>query len=43
MGTFYKNELENTNQKEFTVEKTLRARGDKLLNGKATIIRSIAG
>ena len=30
VGTFYKKELENTNQKEFTVEKAIKARGDKL-------------
>ena len=30
VGTFYKKELENTNQKEFKTEKAIKARGDKL-------------
>ena len=28
--TFYKNELQKTNQKEFTIEKVIKRKGDKL-------------
>ena len=30
IGTFYKKELQNTNQREFSIEKVLRRKGDKL-------------
>ena len=30
VGTFYKNELQKTNQKEFRIEKVIRKNGDKL-------------
>ena len=30
IGTFYENELQNTNQKEFRIEKVLKKKGDKL-------------
>ena len=30
IGTFYENELQKTNQKEFTIEKVLKKKGDKL-------------
>ena len=30
IGTFYENELQNTNQKEFRIEKVLKRKGDKL-------------
>ena len=30
VGTFYEKELQKTNQKEFTVEKVIKRRGDKL-------------
>ena len=30
IGTFYKKELQKTNQKEFKIEKVLRKKGDKL-------------
>ena len=30
VGTFYKKELQKTNQKEFRVEKVIKRRGDKL-------------
>ena len=29
-GTFYENELQKTNQKEFRIEKVLKTKGDKL-------------
>ena len=29
-GTFYKNELQKANQKEFWIEKVIRRKGDKL-------------
>ena len=38
VGTVYKKELQKTNQKEFRVGKIIRRKGDKMLNGKATII-----
>ena len=30
IGTFYENELEKTDQKEFRIEKVLKKKGDKL-------------
>ena len=30
IGTFYENELQNTDQKEFRIEKVLKKKGDKL-------------
>ena len=30
VGSFYKNELQKTNQKEFKIEKVIRRKGDKL-------------
>ena len=30
VGTFYKNELQKTNQKEFRIEKVIKRKGDKL-------------
>ena len=30
VGTFYKNELQKTNQKEFRIEKVIKRNGDKL-------------
>ena len=30
VGTFYENELEKTNQKEFRIEKVIKRKGDKL-------------
>ena len=30
IGTFYKKELQKTNQKEFKIEKVLKKKGDKL-------------
>ena len=30
IGTFYENELQNTNQKDFRIEKVLKKKGDKL-------------
>ena len=30
IGTFYEKELQNTNQKEFRIEKVLKKKGDKL-------------
>ena len=30
IGTFYENELQKTNQKEFRIEKVLKKKGDKL-------------
>ena len=30
VGTFYKTEFENTNQKEFRIEKLIKRKGDKL-------------
>ena len=29
-GTFYENELQKTNQKEFRIEKVIKQKGDKL-------------
>ena len=43
-GTFYKNELQKANQKEFRIEKVIKRKGDKLyVNGKDTIICLIVG
>ena len=30
VGTFYENELQNTNQEEFGIEKVIKRKGDKL-------------
>ena len=30
VGTFYENELQKTNQKEFKIEKVIKRKGDKL-------------
>ena len=30
MGTFYEKELQKTNQQEFTIEKLIKRKGDKL-------------
>ena len=30
IGTFYEEELQNTNQKEFRIEKVIKRKGDKL-------------
>ena len=30
IGTFYENELQKTDQKEFRIEKVLKKKGDKL-------------
>ena len=30
IGTFYENELQRTNQKEFRIEKVIKKKGDKL-------------
>ena len=30
IGTFYEKELQNTNEKEFRIEKIIRRKGDKL-------------
>ena len=30
IGTFYENELQKTNQKEFRIEKVIKRKGDKL-------------
>ena len=30
IGTFYENELQKTNQKEFRIEKVIKKKGDKL-------------
>ena len=30
VGTFYENELQKTNQKEFSIKKVLKKKGDKL-------------
>ena len=38
IGTFYEKELQKSNQKEFRLEKILKRKGDKLLNGKRMII-----
>ena len=38
VGTFYKNELQNTNQKEFRIEKVIKKVINYMLNGKIMII-----
>ena len=44
VGTFYENELQKTNQKEFKMKNDLREKViNYMLNGKDTIIRLIAG
>ena len=44
IGTFYKKELQKTNQKEFRLEKVIKRKGGKLMsNGKVMIIPLIAG
>ena len=44
VGTFYEKELQETNKKEFRIEKIINRKSDKLyVNGKDTIIRLIAG
>ena len=44
VGTFYENELQTTNQKEFRIEKVIRKKViNYMLNGKVTVIRLIAG
>ena len=43
-GTFYENELQKTNQKEFRIEKVIKQKGDKLyVKWKGMIILSIVG
>ena len=42
VGTFYKKELQKTNQKEFRIEKVIKRKGDKGY-GKAMMIHLIAG
>ena len=42
--TFYENELQKTNQKEFRIAKVVKRKGDKLyLKWKESIIRLIVG
>ena len=46
VGTFYENELQRTNQKEFIIGKVMKRKGDKLYvqrKGKDTVIRLTAG
>ena len=44
VGTFYENELQKTNQKEFRIAKVVKRKGDKLyLKWKESIIRLIVG
>ena len=44
VGTFYENELQKTNQKEFKMKNDLREKViNYMLNGKDAIIRLIAG
>ena len=38
VGTIYKNELQNTNQKEFRIEKVIKKVINYMLNGKIMII-----
>ena len=39
VGTFYKKELQKTNQKKFRVEKVIKRKGNNyIFNGKATIV-----
>ena len=42
IGTFYENELQKTNQKEFRIEKVINKKCDKLY-WKDSIIRLIVG
>ena len=42
VGMFYEKELQKTNQKEFTVEKVIKRKGD-MLNGNAMIVLLIVG
>ena len=42
VGTFYENELQKTNQKEFRIEKVINKKCDKLYR-KDSIIRLIVG
>ena len=46
VGTFYENELQRTNQKEFGIGKVMKRKGDKLYvqrKGKDTVIHLTAG
>ena len=44
VGTFYENELQKTNEKEFRIAKVVKRKGDKLyLKWKESIIRLIVG
>ena len=44
VGTFYENELQKTNQKEFRIAKVVKRKDDKLyLKWKESIIRLIVG
>ena len=46
VGTFYENELQRTNQKEFRIGKVMKRKGDKLYvqrKGKDTVIHLTAG
>ena len=44
VGTFYKKELQKSNQKEFRVENVIKRKGEKLyVNWKGMIICLIAG
>ena len=38
VGTFYKNELQNTNQKEFRIDKVIKKVINYMLNGKVMIL-----
>ena len=43
-GTFYENELQKTNQKEFSIEKVIKQKEINFMsNGRGMIILSIAG
>ena len=43
IGTFYEKELQGTSHNEFRIEKIIKRKGDKLLNGKVIIIHLIVG
>ena len=44
VGTFYKNQLQKTNQREFRVEKIVRIKAKNyMLNGKVTTVLLTAG
>ena len=44
IGTFYENELEKTDQKEFRIEKVIKKKAiNYIVNGKAMMIRLIVG